>query len=51
MDWKRAPAHPVEEYTSHSVGTSCWQESQEFKLTATGGKDGTVLLRHVGNIN
>ena len=50
IDYKRAPAAPVDEFTSHSIGTTCYDISKEFKFMATGGKDGSILLRHINNI-
>ena len=50
IDFKRAPQAPTEEHTSHSVGTTCWDVVKEFKLMATGGKDGTLYVRHVNDV-
>ena len=50
IDTKRAPVAPVEEHQSHSIGTTSWDISKEFKFMATGGKDGSILLRHINNI-
>jgi len=51
IDWKRAPPIAVEEHQSHSIGTACWDFSQQFKFMATGGKDGNIFMRHVNNIS
>ena len=51
IDWKRAPAAPLEEFNSHPVGTAVWHESKEFKFLVTGGKDGTIMLRNFGKIS
>lgn len=50
IDIKRAPMAPVEEHTSHPIGTTTWDVSKEFKFMATGGKDGSIFLRHINNI-
>ena len=50
IDVKRAPVAPVEEHNSHSIGTTCWDVTKEFKFMATGGKDGSILLRHISNV-
>ena len=31
IDWKRAPAPPLDEVNSHAVGTACWHESEMAK--------------------
>jgi hypothetical protein len=51
IDWKRPPVAPVEEHQSHSIGTTCFDVSAQFKFLATGGKDGNIFLRHVSNIS
>jgi len=50
IDIKRAPVPPVEEHPSHSIGTTTWDVSKEFKFMATGGKDGSIFLRHINNV-
>lgn len=50
IDFRKAPLAPVMEMNSHSIGTSCWAISKDFKQIATGGKDGTVILRHMNDI-
>lgn len=50
IDIKRAPVAPIEEHTSHPIGTTTYDVSKEFKFTATGGKDGSIYLRHNNNI-
>jgi WD40 repeat protein len=50
IDYKRAPQAPIDEFTSHSIGTTCWDVTKEFKFMATGGKDGSILLRHINNV-
>jgi WD40 repeat protein len=50
IDTKRAPPAPIEEHESHSIGTTCWDTTPEFKSMVTGGKDGCLLLRGLRNI-
>jgi WD40 repeat protein len=50
IQFNKAPAPPVEEFQSHSIGTNCWAVSSNFKFMATGGKDGNVFIRHISNI-
>jgi WD40 repeat protein len=49
IDWKKTPIAPLEEIPSHSIDTTCFDISAQFKFLATGGKDGNVFLRHVTN--
>lgn len=47
LDFKRAPPAPIEEFNSHSIGTTCFDVSKEFKRVVTGGKDGNLILRNM----
>jgi len=49
-DWKMPPKVPSLELPSHSIGTSCWDYSEQFKQFATGGKDGAVTVRNINNM-
>jgi WD40 repeat protein len=49
IDFKKAPNAPIQELNSHSIGTLCWGLSKEFKQFATGGKDGSIILRNFNN--
>ena len=48
IEFKKPPAAPVKEMPSHSIATTCWDVSKEFKQFATGGKDGVIMIRNVG---
>ena len=49
IEFKKPPNAPLQELSNHSIGTVCWDVSREFKMFATGGKDGMVLLRPLSN--
>lgn len=51
LDLKKPPTAPVEEIPTHSIGTNCWNVSKEFKQFVTGGKDGIIILRSMGNMS
>jgi len=51
IEFKKPPHAPTLELASHSIGTICWDFSKEFKQFATGGKDGSLILRNVNNIS
>jgi len=49
IEFKKPPPAPTQELSSHSIGTTCWDFSKEFKQFATGGKDGTICVRNPNN--
>jgi hypothetical protein len=50
IDFKKAPAAPLEEHKSHDIATTCYHASHEVRFLATGGRDGNFMLRNLNNI-
>jgi WD40 repeat protein len=46
------PANPpIEEFKSHGIHTTCYDYSDEADFIATGGKDGSIILRNRKKLN
>jgi WD40 repeat protein len=51
IEWRKPPGVPLEEFRGHGLQATCKTYSSQFKLLATGGKDGTLILRNTQNLS